>query len=148
MRLGRVFALTVAAIGGHARSAVPDDHIAMIKNVVGQVRILRGQEKVDAVPGAVLFVADRVVSDAQSSAGIVFRDGTLLTVGPRSDAALRNYVFRPAESKFLFDIYLTHGAAIYESGQIGKVSPDSVKVSTPTATVGVRGTRFIIRADE
>lgn len=146
----RILALIMLLSGAAARAegVVADAHVAIVKHVSGHVRILRGGDSLEAAPGTALFVADRLVAQAQSSAGIVFRDGTLLTVGPDSDTAVRNYVFKPSESTYLFDVYLARGAAIYESGQIGKISPDSVKVSTPTATVGVRGTRFMIRADE
>ena len=34
-------------------------------------------------------------------------------------------------------------ALLYVSGVIAKLSPDSVKVRTPVATVAVRGTRFL-----
>jgi hypothetical protein len=56
-------------------------------------------------------------------------------------------VFEPKNGKFSFSLYLAKGSAIYESGKIGKMSPQSVKVETPKATVGVRGTRFLIEAD-
>jgi hypothetical protein len=140
--------LSLCAASCQAGSSPPDDHVAMVKDVAGHVRVLHGQQWTELSAGALLFVADRIVSDAKSSAGIVFRDGTLLTVGPGSDTALNNYVFKPSDSKYLFEVYLAHGSAIYESGQIGRMSPQSVRVSTPTATVGVRGTRFIIRSDE
>jgi hypothetical protein len=44
-------------------------------------------------------------------------------------------------------MYLKKGSAVYNSGKIGKLSPESVKLSTPRATVGVRGTRFIIKVE-
>ena len=53
----------------------------------------------------------------------------------------------PKNSRYEFSLYMARGTAIYSSGKIGKLSPESVKVNTPTATVGVRGTRFIINAD-
>ena len=49
--------------------------------------------------------------------------------------------------KYAFSLYLDKGPAIYESGKIGKLAPEVVKVETPKATVGVRGTRFLIETD-
>ena len=124
-----------------------DDHVAIFKNVTGTMRIVRDGVTLDATPGVTLLTSDRVVSGVESTAGIVFKDGTLVTVGPSSEIQIRDYAFEPKDSKYAFGLYLAKGQAIYSSGKIGKLSPESVKVESPTATVGVRGTRFIIKAE-
>jgi hypothetical protein len=136
----------LACVSGGAVAAA-DDHVALVKNVTGQVKIERNGELLVAAPGTTLFVADRLHAAAGGSAGILFKDGTALTLGSNADLQVRDYVFNPAEARYAFSVYLAHGSAIYASGKIGKLSPESVKVSTPTSTVGVRGTRFIIQAD-
>ncbi len=124
-----------------------DGHVAIFKNVAGGMKIVRTDATLDAAPGMTLFMSDRVISESNASAGIVFKDGTLVTVGPSTEIQIRDYVFEPKNSKYEFSLYLARGTAIYSSGKIGKLSPESVKVNTPTATVGVRGTRFIIKAE-
>lgn len=133
------------AIAGPAFAA--DDHIGLFKNVTGSMKIARNGELLDAAPGANLFTSDKVISGINASAGIVFKDGTLLTVGPSTEIQLRDYVFEPKVANYQFGMYLAKGTAIYSSGKIGKISPESVRLDTPTATVGVRGTRFIITAE-
>lgn len=139
-------ALAALACAG-AAAAATDAHVALVKNVTGQVKIERNGELLVAAPGTTLFVADRLHADAGASAGILFKDGTALTLGSRADLQVRDYVFDPAEAHYAFSVYLAHGSAVYASGKIGKLSPESVKVGTPTSTVGVRGTRFIVEAD-
>lgn len=124
-----------------------EDHAALVKSVTGSVKITRQHATLDATGGTRLQVADHVVTAAGASASIVFKDGTLLTVGPSADILVRDYVFEPKDAKFSFSLYLDKGSAIYESGKIGKLAPESVKIDTPTATVGVRGTRFLIEAN-
>lgn len=124
-----------------------ENHVAIFKNVSGAMKVVREGATLAAAPGMPLFMADKVVSEPGSSAGMVFKDGTLLTVGPSTEIQIRDYAFEPKNSKYEFSVYLAKGTAIYSSGKIGKLSPESVKVNTPTATVGVRGTRFIINAD-
>ena len=143
----RVALGVVAALLLVVQPALADDHVAIFKNVTGPIKVLRQDGPVDATPGAPLFVSDKVVSGVGGSAGIVFKDGTLLTVGASSEVHLRDYVFEPKEARFDFSVYLAKGTAIYSSGKIGKLAPESVKVDTPTATVGVRGTRFIVTAE-
>jgi FecR protein len=142
-----VFA-TLAADGYAAPQASADDsHVALFKNVEGHVHVLRDNASLDAASGMTLYVSDHIVSDAGASAGIVFKDGTLITLGQFTDIKVRDYIFQPKEARYAFSMYLAKGSAIYSSGKIGKLSPESVKVDTPTSTVGVRGTRFIVEAD-
>ena len=123
------------------------DHVALVKSVNGVVKVTRQQATFEATSGTTLLVSDRVVTAPGATAAIVFRDGTLLTLGSGADVLVRDYVFEPRHGKFSFSLYLAKGSAIYESGKIGKLSPQSVKVETPKATVGVRGTRFLIEAN-
>ncbi len=140
--------LTLAAACCVVQPAVADDdHIALFKNVTGSIKVARKDAVLDAVPGMNLFVTDRIVSAGDGSGGIVFKDGTLLTVGHSTEVQLKDYVFEPKEAKYAFAMYLAKGTAIYSSGRIGKLAPELVKVDTPTATVGVRGTRFIVTAE-
>jgi hypothetical protein len=139
-------ALAALAMALSAGTFADDGHVALFKNVTGHVRVVRGTATMDAAPGTTLYVSDQLVSDTNSSAGIVFRDGTLLTLGQSSEVKVRDYVFQPSEARYAFSLFLAKGSAIYSSGKIGKLSPESVKVETPTSTVGVRGTRFIVEA--
>jgi hypothetical protein len=123
------------------------DHAALVKTVAGVVKVTRQQSTFDATSGTTLQVSDRIITAPGGSAAIVFRDGTLLTLGSGADILVRDYVFAPKDNKFAFSVYLTKGSAIYESGKIGKLSPQSVTVQTPKATVGVRGTRFLIEVN-
>lgn len=140
--------LLLALLAGLAAPAFAGpDHAALVKAVTGDVTVTRGEHTFAATGGATLRVSDRVTTGQGASAAIVFEDGTLLTLGPGADILVRDYVFEPKEGKFAFSVYLTRGSAIYESGKIGKLSPQSVQVATPRAMVGVRGTRFLIQAD-
>lgn len=123
-----------------------DAHVALVKSVSGRVSIVQGASARAVTAGARLGVSDRLVAAPGSTAAIVFRDGTMLTLGGGADVQVRDYVFEPKSNRYSFDVYMEKGAAIYESGKIGKLAPENVKVETPKATVGVRGTRFLIEA--
>jgi hypothetical protein len=127
-------------------SAADAPHAALVKSITGHVTIVQGDATRDAAPGAQLRVSDRVLTAPGATAAIVFKDGTMLTLGGGADVRLRDYVFEPRAGRYAFSLYMEKGAAIYESGKIGKLAPEVVKVETPKATVGVRGTRFLIEA--
>lgn len=121
-----------------------EEYVALFKNVSGSVKIIRAKADIIPVAGTKLMRADVVVSGPDSSGGIVFNDGTLLTLGASAEVEISRYMFKPEESKYDFSLYLKKGTAVYSAGKIGKLAPESVKLNTPRASVGVRGTRFII----
>lgn len=150
LALGGLVCLVMPAYAGEGHAGenhTGGDHAALVKSVTGVVKVTRQHDTFEATSGTTLRVSDRVVTAPGASAGIVFRDGTLLTLGSGADILVRDYVFAPKDGKFAFEVYLAKGSAIYESGKIGKLSPQSVKFETPKATVGVRGTRFLIEVN-
>jgi hypothetical protein len=121
--------------------------IALFKSVSGDVSVIREDEQIRAEPGMRLHQMDIIISGADGNAGVTFVDGTLLSVGPSSHVDLQQYLFEPIGKQYDFSIYLKKGRAVYSSGRIGKLAPEKVKVNTPRATLGIRGTRFIVRVD-
>lgn len=130
-----------------APAAAAGDHVALVKSVSGSVKVMRAGKTLDVASDTTLQIDDQVIAAPKATAAIVFRDGTLLTLGSGADILIRDYVFEPKADKYAFSLYMAKGSAIYESGKIGKLAPESVKMETPTATVGVRGTRFLIEAN-
>jgi hypothetical protein len=147
MRIGLLGAL-LCGLAMSAPAHSEDAHVAMLKNVKGNVKIMRDNAEIVARPGMQLMKMDTVVAAPASSAGVVFVDGTVLAVGASSELEISRYVFRPEESKYDFAVLLKKGQAVYSSGKLGKLAPDAVNVNTPRATVGVRGTRFIVKSDD
>ncbi|MEY4748069.1 MAG: hypothetical protein RIQ60_283 [Pseudomonadota bacterium] len=139
--------IAVLACAALPALASADEAVALLKNVTGQVQVLRGSTTLPASAGMGLQAADRLLSQAGASAGITFRDGTRIALGPSSELLVRDFVFKPKEATYLFDVHLAHGSALYTSGTLAKVAPAAVKISTPSAMIGVRGTRFIVEAE-
>ncbi len=121
--------------------------VGLLKSVTGDVSIKRDKTIVPAATGEQLENKDTLITKENSTAGIIFTDGTTFTVGPNSEFEMRNYVFEPETNIYDFSLHLKKGSAVYNSGKIGKLAPDAVKLSTPKATIGVRGTRLIIKVE-
>ena len=136
--------LLSAASNSLAEEAV---FIALIKSVSGDVSVIREDDQIRAKPGMRLLQMDIIISGADGTVGVTFVDGTLLSVGPSSQVDLQQYIFEPSEKQYDFSLYLKKGRAVYSSGRIGKLAPEKVKVNTPRATLGIRGTRFIVTVD-
>lgn len=124
-----------------------DSHVGVLKYVSGQVVVVRAGETLQPAPGMRLMKTDVIRSGPDSSAGVIFIDGTRLTVGASSEVHIRQYLFDPGAGKYDFNLYLKQGSLMYDSGKLGKLAPESVSVSTTRATTGVRGTRFILKEE-
>lgn len=144
-RPGRSLMLLVAlCLALPARAA----DIGQIKVSKGQVTIAREGRTLPGAVGTRLQTADIVNTGPDGSVGITMDDDSLLSAGPNSVLSLDRYVFDPTTSQGRLDTALNKGTLAVISGRIAKQSPDAMTVRTPTAVLGVRGTEFVISADE
>src|SRR4029453_10813442 len=129
----------VAAFDGTARAA----GIATVTDVVNDgYRTPPGHEELIAKSADELVQDEALRTDDESSIQVQFVDGSQLSVESDSELVLSDYVFDGAASQGL--INLNDGLFHFTSN--GK--PDQgVKLRTPVATIGVRGTEFLVHVD-
>ena len=70
------------------------------------------------------------------------------TFGPDTELTVDEYLYAPSQGKLKLGSKLTKGTMNYVSGVIAKLQPDAVSVRTPTGTIGVRGTQFLLMVEE
>jgi hypothetical protein len=138
---------TIAAIVlGVSTAAVAAD-VGEVKVAQGTAYLERGTEKLPVRVGLPVQAADKVVTGADGTVGITFADNSLLSVGPDSVLAIDRYVFDSTTHAGQFDSTLSKGTLAVISGKMVKQSPDAMRVHTPSAIMGVRGTEFIVKVD-
>jgi hypothetical protein len=122
---------------------------------IGQIKIAQGQVTVErkgaALPGRVgmrLEAADVLKTGADGSVGITMADNSLLSAGPNSILSLERFEFDPTSNQGRFDAELQKGSLSVISGRMAKQSPDAMTVRTPSVILGVRGTEFVLSADD
>lgn len=95
------------------------------------------------VPGASVYPGDRVSTAAASHVVLAFRDTSRLTLGPASELRIDDYRYEPdapQEGRMLMSVLRGTLRAI--TGLIARADPGHVTFTTPTATLGIRGTGF------
>lgn len=127
--------------------AAEKSSIGEVKTFKVEAHILRGDKVIPASEGLKLYSADQLETGPKGAIGVIFRDGTMLTLGPSSEFEVREYVFKPLEKKTSLISYMSKGTASYVSGAIARMNPDSVKIKTPTAYLGLRGTKVLIEVE-
>lgn len=79
---------------------------------------------------------------------IQFVDDTRVDITENSKLVIDEFVYDPNTKTGAVSLKAGFGTVRYASGQIAKNSKQNVKISTPTAVVGVRGTDFSMTVDE
>lgn len=139
-------ALPSASTAGSQATA--EARAGLVKAVKGDVQLLSATGVArPAVPGDALAAVDRIVTGPASSASVVLRDDTTLVVGPSSRLDLKEFHFNSTTHDGGMLVSLLRGSMRMITGLIGKKNPDAVRVETQTATIGIRGTDFIVQTD-
>ncbi|MCL1927111.1 MAG: FecR domain-containing protein [Syntrophorhabdaceae bacterium] len=125
-----------------------DKSIGFVQSVSGEAYIHRGGAKISADTGTQLHVGDTLSTGSDGSMGVVFSDESSASMGPNSNFVINKFEFSPNEGKFGVLIRITKGTFTYLTGLIGKLSPESARFETPTSTIGIRGTHFLINVEE
>jgi hypothetical protein len=138
-----------AALALAALTAAPawGADIGQIKTVSGRVTVERDGQPQPAAVGTRVQLRDVVVTGPDGAVGIVFDDDSLLSAGPGTVLALERFAFDPTTQQGAFETTLRRGTLAAVSGRIARQTPGAMKVRTPAAILGVRGTEFLVRAD-
>jgi len=114
-------------------------HITSLK---GSADIKRENTSLKAVLGNELLKHDSIYTHANSKVQIIFNDETIMSIGKNSQFSIDEYLEDDKDPKASFSLF--KGAMRAVTGKIGKINPKKFKVKTKTATIGIRGTNFIV----
>ncbi len=92
-----------------------------------------------------VFMGDVVKTGARGTAQILFLDDTKLAVGPNSDITIDKFVYSGGQTAKQVTINVSQGAFRFITGLSAK---NAYTINTPTATIGVRGTKWEGVVDE
>ena len=136
--------LITAAFFGGATFASAAESIGGAEIVVNEVKgNLTAGKVVTVLRGDDVYRDEGVKTEADSTAKLVLRDKTILTVGPSSTVKLDRFVYAGEGSTGAIAVNLIRGALRFSTGNAAK---NSYLITTPTAALGVRGTIFTIEA--
>jgi hypothetical protein len=168
-------ALALAVVGAHAQApsastppSVPEappiaaavlvpTPVEVLTRQAGFLKTLKGSVQLQEAAGAAvrparagdaLLPGGRITTGPDSAASVVLRDGTTLVVGPSSHMELKAFSFDATTHDGNLLASLLKGSLRMITGLLGKSHPEAVRIETQFAFVGVRGTDFIVQADE
>jgi len=123
---------------------------------IGEVTQSEGSGVIDRKDGDKGIVVEKeldvfsydTVKTGNGKIGIEFIDATRVDVTQHSKLIIDEFVYDPNTKTGKLSLKAKLGTVRYASGQIAKNSATNVKITTPTATIGVRGTDFTMTIDE
>jgi len=139
-----IVAIVSLLVAVPARAAEQPAPAGQIKVVSGSAFIVRGNTVLPAAIGQRVFESDKVRTGSDGRLGITLKDDTRFSLGPNSEVHLERFAYAPAEGHLALALNVVRGIAAYVSGRIAKLSPDAVRLETPGAIVGVRGTTLAL----
>ncbi|WP_306250653.1 FecR domain-containing protein [Parvularcula sp. IMCC14364] len=98
-----------------------------------------GEAPRDAVVKGEVYLGDKVESGAAGALQILLKDETVFTAGPNSSIIIDEFVYNPATADGNMSANIARGTFRFMSGKIAS-NPNNVKLNSPVATMGVRGT--------
>ena len=137
--------LLLAAASAHAQTAAG---AGRVKVASGAAFVVRNGLAIPATPGQPVLEADVLRTGADGRLGVTLTDDTRVSLGPASEVRLDRFSYASADGGPALVLKFVRGVAAYVSGRIAKLSPDSIRLETPSAIVGVRGTTVAVRVDE
>ena len=121
--------------------------VGRVTEQTGPTEIVRNKKSTPSTVNTAVEMNDTVVT-ARARARLEFVDKTTVNITEQSKITIDEFVYDPKQGSGKLAMKMVQGTARYASGQIAKNSPQNVNITTPTATVAVRGTDFSMTVDE
>jgi hypothetical protein len=123
-----------------------DEPIGNVAAVTGIATVIRNKDSVPLKLKGDIFLNDVLQTSANSSLGVTFNDATTFHLSANSRITVDSYVYEDGgqQNAALFDV--AKGTVAFVAAAVAKTG--DMKISTPTATMGIRGTTGLIEVPE
>ena len=135
--------LVMALATAYPMQALAAASAGIAQFIAGDVNVRRPDGKTDPlVKGKDIESGEAILTGTTGRAQVRFSDGGLISLQPNTEFKIANYVDQadPKQDRFLVDFLRGSMRAI--TGLIGKRNRQNYKVTTTTATIGIRGSGF------
>lgn len=130
-----------------ASPAWGQEAIGFVKTVAGDATVTDGGKPVKAQVGTPIKLGSVLKTGAKGTMGVTFKDNTVMSFGPDTELTVDEYLYAPGKNDLKFGASMSKGTLNVVSGVIARLKPESVALKTPTGTIGVRGTDFLVKVE-
>jgi hypothetical protein len=138
----------IDALTGHvqyaqaAGTAAAAKVVGHVVKMTGSASIVRNGVTIDINNGDIVYQNDVVQTGSGSTLGLVMIDGTTFNLTANARLMMNDLTYDATSTSNTSLFTLVQGAATFVAGQVAKTG--DMKVSTPVATMGIRGTAVVL----
>jgi hypothetical protein len=123
-----------------------DEPIGNVASLTGIATVIRNKDSISLKLKDDIYLNDTVQTAASSSLGITFNDATTFHLSANAKITIDTYVYADGGSNNngVFDI--AKGTVAFVAAQVAKTG--NMQITTPTATLGIRGTTGLVEVPE
>jgi hypothetical protein len=137
-----VLGLLLAAHLAAAAGAEGADPVGRVNKVQNAAQVISASGPAAAVIGTEVRMKDELRTGPDARLQVTFRDNTVLTLGENARLVVDRYVYEPERGIGEAALNAAAGAFLFATGRMKSLKDKNILVSTPLATIGVRGTEF------
>ena len=124
-----------------ADGAAPIGTVETIEGTVTAVRADGSQVILEV--GSAVFQDDVIETGSGGAVGLSFVDDTTFSLGEDARMVIDELIYDPASGEGSMSLAVIQGAFVFITGEIAGSSEDAMVVTTPVATIGIRGTKVV-----
>ena len=128
------------------QQAASDEPIGNVASLTGVATVIRNKDSIALKLKDDIYLNDTVQTAASSSLGITFNDATTFHLSANAKIIIDTYVYADGggNNSGAFDI--AKGTVAFVAAQVAKTG--NMQITTPTATLGIRGTTGLVEVPE
>jgi hypothetical protein len=123
------------------------DAIGYVKTVSGTATVVDAGKAIQARVGTPVKMGNTLKTGPRGTLGVTFKDNTVMSFGPDTELTVDEYLYDPGKDNLKFRSSMSKGTLQVVSGVIAKLKPGSMTTKTPTGTIGIRGTRYLVKVE-
>ncbi len=124
-------------------AAADDNSIGQVASLTGTATVMRGNAARAALKVAdAIYAKDIVQTDVNSALGITFDDETTFSLSANTRIAIDSFVYQQGGRGNLATFNVMAGTASFIASLVAQTG--DMKIATPEATLGIRGTTGIV----
>ncbi len=129
-----------------ADAQAPEEPVGNVATVTGKASVIRNDQTTPLKVKDDIYLNDIVQTGANSALGITFIDATTFNLKASTKITIDNYVYEDGgkSNAAIFDV--AKGTAAFVAASVAKTG--DMKITTPTATLGIRGTTGLVEVPE
>jgi hypothetical protein len=127
-------------------TATDDEPIGNVATLTGSATVTRNNAATPLKLQDDIFQNDVLQTSANSTLGVTFNDATTFNLTANARITIDNYIYEDGgkQNAALFDV--VKGTVAFAAAAVAKTG--DMKISTPTATLGIRGTTGLVEVPE